>query len=184
MTLALAVLALVTAVNPLRAWTVLPDGAERRLATLVGTGLALGAVLAAALLASPLLDAIDLSPPMARLAAGIVLLLAGAWGLIGPPLAPTPALDGWRAGVVPVAVPALVRPEIFLVALVIAADHGVAPTLVIAAAALVAVVVLAFVPTPARGTPASRLLDGGVRFVAGLATAAGLGLLMDGLYAL
>jgi small neutral amino acid transporter SnatA (MarC family) len=184
MTLALAAIALATAINPLRAWSVLPPGPSRRSAAGLGAVLALALVVLGAALGTPVLGWVDISAPMARLAAGIVLLLAGAWGLIGPPLPPEPALPGWRAGLVPVAVPALVRPEVFLVAVVVGADHGVLPTIALAVPVLVVVVLLSLVPTPDPAASSGRALGAGTRFVAGLATASGLALLMDGLYAL
>ena len=64
----------------------------------------------AALLGDPLLDALDVSDPSFRLAAGIVALVAGAADLLRAAPSPEPALDGWKAALVPLAVPLVARP--------------------------------------------------------------------------
>ena len=60
---------------------------------------------AAAAVGGPLLEALDVSDPSFRIAAGIVAVLAGAADLFRRPPAPEPALAGWRAALVPVAIP-------------------------------------------------------------------------------
>lgn len=184
MTLTLAVLALATSVNPVRAWLFLPRGPERKVAAVVGAALAAVGVVGAAVIATPALGWVSISAPMARLAAGAVLLLGAAMNLLGPTPSPDPALPGWRAGLVPVAVPALVRPDVFLVALTVAADHGVAPTLAIAIPVLIAVVAIAIWPPPPPSTASARLVDGAARFLAGLGAAVGIALLLSGIYSL
>ena len=65
----------------------------------------------------PLLDALDVSEPSFRIAAGIVAALAGAVDLFRRPPAPEPALPGWRAALVPVAIPVVARPALLVLAL-------------------------------------------------------------------
>ena len=66
-----------------------------------------------------------MSEPSFRIAAGIVAALAGAVDLFRRPPAPEPALAGWRAALVPVAVPLVARPALLVLALGAGADSGV-----------------------------------------------------------
>jgi small neutral amino acid transporter SnatA (MarC family) len=83
------------------------------------------AVFAAAVAGAPLLDALDVSDPSFRIAAGIVAALAGAADLVRRPPAPEPALTGWNAALIPVAIPVVARPALLVLALGVGADRGV-----------------------------------------------------------
>jgi small neutral amino acid transporter SnatA (MarC family) len=83
------------------------------------------AVCAAAVVADPLLDAIDVSEPSFRTAAGIVAILAGAADLLRRPPKPEPALEGRRAALVPVAIPLVARPALLVLAMGAGADRNV-----------------------------------------------------------
>jgi small neutral amino acid transporter SnatA (MarC family) len=109
--------------------------AERRLIAAIGAGLLAAAVVAVALLADPLLDALDISAPNARIAAGLVVAAGGLGELVTPRPRAGAAPRGWTAAVAPVWFPVLFRPEVGLAALSLGEDHGVAVAL---AAALVA----------------------------------------------
>jgi small neutral amino acid transporter SnatA (MarC family) len=134
----LAVVAIVAAVNPSRVAETAaglpeasrpPAGSARGVA-LIGAGAAGVVYVLLAVVASPLLDAIDVSAPTMMVAAGLVLILAAAKDLfVGAP-APEPALDGWGAALVPVAVPASVRPQVGVAAVAIGATHGPAAVVV------------------------------------------------------
>ena len=76
-------------------------------------------------LGGPLLDALDVSEPSFRIAAGIVAGLAGAADLFRRPPPPEPALAGRRAALVPVAIPLVARPALLVLALGAGADQGV-----------------------------------------------------------
>ena len=89
------------------------------------------AVCVVAALADPLLDALDVSDPSFRVAAGIVAVIAGAADLFRRPPPPEPSLPGWRAALVPVAVPVVTRPALVVLALGAGADQDL---LVVAAA--------------------------------------------------
>ena len=78
---------------------------------------------AAAAVGGPLLDALDVSEPSFRVAAGIVAALAGAVDLFRRPPSPEPALAGWRAALVPVAIPVVARPALLVLALGAGADQ-------------------------------------------------------------
>ena len=117
------------ALNPARAAFGVPR-AGRSPRTVVGVAAAGGAigglaVCAAAAAGGPLLDAVDVSEPSFRTAAGIVAVLAGAADLFRRPPSPEPALAGRRAALVPVAIPLVARPALLVLALGAGADQEV-----------------------------------------------------------
>jgi hypothetical protein len=131
---------------------------RRSLAVAVAAGAALIVVLA--LVADPLLDALDISPESFRIAAGIVLVAMGAAVLAHPrPSGPAGAL--------------LVTPELACMAIAASADEGVGPALGAAAIALAAVAALAL---PPRLAPAGRAAP----FLAALGVVVGVGLVVAG----
>ena len=90
-----------------------------------------------------------------------------------------PALPGWRAALVPVAIPIVVRPALLVVALGAGADHtawvalGAMATGVAALAGLVAA-------NPTQGS-AARILRWGARLLAAALIAGGIVLSIDGI---
>jgi small neutral amino acid transporter SnatA (MarC family) len=136
-------------------------------------------VCVAAALGGPVLDALDVSDPSFRLAAGIVAGLAGALDLFRRPPSPEPALAGRRAALIPFAVPVLARPALLVIALGAGADQGV----LVCAGAMVAGVALltglvARVPTD--GSRGRALRWAGRLLAAGL-VAGGVLLTVDGI---
>lgn len=121
----LLLLTFVAAVNPPRLAGALLD--ERRRATVAGVGAvaALGTVVVLAGVARPLLDGLDVTPPTAHMAVGIVVAAAGLRDLVAPSLRPSGGLGGPASGLVPVAFPLLLQPQVGLLALVAGLDHGV-----------------------------------------------------------
>ena len=143
----LAVVALVATINPSRVAEVggqLPDDPSsqrrtQRAATVAGTAVVGVLLVVLGALASGLLDAIDVSAPTLLVGAGLVLVGAGAKDLfVGPPPA-EPALPGWGAAAVPVAIPLVARPQVGLLAVSVGAYHGLA-AVVVGSVALVACV--------------------------------------------
>lgn len=109
----LIVVGVLVAVNPTRLVGRLP--ATR--VTAVGAALSSVVFVAIALIASRLLESIDVSAPTMRVAAGMVLVGAGVRDLlVGPPSA-EPSLRGWGAAVVPVAIPMVARPQVGVLSL-------------------------------------------------------------------
>jgi small neutral amino acid transporter SnatA (MarC family) len=163
--------ALVLALNPARAAFGVPRaGRSRR--TVVGVaavGGAIGglAVCAAAAAADPLLEALDVSEPSFRIAAGIVAGIAGAGDLFRQPPRPEPGLAGWRAALIPVAIPIVARPALVVLALGAGADRGV---LVSAGSMAMGIALLTGL---AGGAPAERTWGRVLRW-AGCLLAAGL----------
>jgi small neutral amino acid transporter SnatA (MarC family) len=176
---------LLLALNPPRAAFAVPrEGRSRRaVVRLALAGGALGGlvVLVAVLAADPLLDLLDVSEPSFRLAAGIVAAVAGAADLFRRPPAPEPALPGWRAALVPIAIPAVARPALLVLALGAGADERVLPSvraLVLGIALLTVLVAL----WPTAGPRGRALRWAGRLFAAGL-VACGVILAVDGILA-
>jgi small neutral amino acid transporter SnatA (MarC family) len=177
--------ALLLALNPARAAFAVPR-AGRSPASVVGVaalGGAIGAltVCAVAAAADPLLDAVDVSDPSFRLAAGIVAALAGAADVFRRPPAPEPALPGWRAALVPVAIPVVARPALLVLALGAGAEQGV---LVSLGAMAVGVALLTGLTAgwPTEG-PRGKALRWAARLLAAGLVACGVILAIDGILA-
>jgi small neutral amino acid transporter SnatA (MarC family) len=175
--------ALVLALNPARAAFAVPRAGRPRRAV-VGVAAAGGvigglAVCAAAATGGPLLDALDVSDPSFRIAAGIVAALAGAADLFRRPPAPEPALAGWGAAVVPVAIPAVARPALLVLALGAGADRSV---LLSAGAMAMGIALLTglAVAWPTDG-PGGRVLRWAGRLLAAGLVASGVLLAVDGI---
>jgi small neutral amino acid transporter SnatA (MarC family) len=176
------VITLLVALNPARAAFGIPR-AGRSQETVVGVaaigGLIGGLVVCAAAAAGgPLLDALDVSEPSFRVAAGIVAVVAGVADLFRRPPPPEPALVGWRAVLVPVAIPIVARSVLLVLALGAGADRGIlvgAGGMAIAVA-LLTVLVAGWSPEGARG----RVLRWGSRLLAALLVACGVVLGIDG----
>jgi small neutral amino acid transporter SnatA (MarC family) len=121
--------ALLLALNPARAAFALPRAGRspRAAVEVAAAGGTIGAlaVCAAAAAADPLLDVLDVSEPSFRVAAGIVAAVTGVADLFRRSPAPEPALTGWRAALVPVAIPVVARPALLVMALGAGADQGV-----------------------------------------------------------
>ena len=122
-------LVLLLALNPARAAFGVPrrGRAPRAVAGLTAAGGAIGALAVCAVAAAgdPLLQALDVSKPSFRIAAGGVAALAGVADMFRRPPAPEPALPGWRAALVPVAIPLTARPALLVLALGAGAERGV-----------------------------------------------------------
>ena len=176
---------LLLALNPARAAFGVPRSgrAPRAVAELAAVGGIAGAVAvcAAALLGDPVLDVLDVSESSFRIAAGVVAALAGAIDLFRRPPSPEPALDGWGAALVPVAVPIVARPALIVLALGAGADSGVLVSLGAMAAGVAALTVLAAgVPTDG---PRGRVLRWAARLLAVGLVAVGVLLALDGILA-
>jgi small neutral amino acid transporter SnatA (MarC family) len=175
--------ALLLALNPARAVFGIPR-AGRSPRTVVGLA-AVGGVIgglvvcAAAAAADPLLDALDVSDPSFRIAAGIVAGLAGAADLFRGPPPPEPALAGRRAALMPVAIPLVARPALLVLSLGAGADKSV---LVSVGAMVVGIALLTGLAArwPTEG-PGGRVLRWAGRLLAAGLVACGVILAVDGI---
>ena len=119
-----------------------------------------------------------MSAPSLRTAAGIVAVVAGIADLFRRPPPPEPSLPGWRAALVPVAVPVVARPVLVILALGAGADDELVATgvaLAIGAAALACLVATA----PTEG-PRGRVVRWAGRLLAAGLVACGVLLAIDG----
>jgi small neutral amino acid transporter SnatA (MarC family) len=142
----------------------------------------LGAVIvaAAALGGEALLDALDVSDPAARIAAGAVAAIAGALDLVRRPPSAEPALGGWAAALVPVAIPLVIRPALVLGAVSAQADRGLG---VVAIALLVGVGALAAAAAVPITGAAGRVARWAAALTGGVLTATSILLVIDGVLA-
>jgi small neutral amino acid transporter SnatA (MarC family) len=178
------VAALLAALNPFRAALGVPRGERDRrdVARLAALGATAGVlvVVAVALAAGPVLDAANVSDPALRIAAGAVAAIVGGADLIRRPPSAEPALPGWRAALVPVAVPLTARPALILLAVSARADQGL--TLVAATlAAGIAVLTALAAYTPVDG-PGGRAVAWAGRVAAAALVAMSVLLVVDGVY--
>jgi small neutral amino acid transporter SnatA (MarC family) len=177
--------ALVAAANSGRVALGMPrrDRSRRDIAVVAAVGGAAGglAVYLVSLASGPLLDALDVSAPAFRIAAGAVGAIAGAVVLVRPAPSPEPALPGRRAALVPVAVPLVAGPALVFLALSAHADRGAG---VVALALALAVGVVAVVATRVGVDGVSgRALRWATRATAAAAVAAAVLLVIDGIFA-
>ena len=187
----LALVALVAVVNPPRLAPALGNLApllsdstsiRRARGVIIGGVGALVAVLALSVVAvgaERLLDAIDVSPATMRVAAGLVLLLAVVRDLIAGRPGAEPALSGWGAALVPVAIPFVARPELAILVVSVATVEGLG--VAVLGLFLVALgVVLCSVP--AADGPTRRAVDWAGWSLMAACAAAGVALAVDGVY--
>jgi small neutral amino acid transporter SnatA (MarC family) len=173
---------LVLALNPARAAFGVPrtGRSPRTVAGLAAVGGLIGGlvVCAAATAGGPLLAAVDVSEPSFRIAAGMVGGIAGAADLLRRPPRPEPALAGWRAALIPVAIPVVARPALVVLALGAGADRGV---LVSAGAMAMGIALLTGLAGgwPTEG-PRGRFLRWAGRLLAAALVACGVVLAVDG----
>lgn len=150
MTTTLLFLALLAALNPVRVHTVRPDPVTPGVVG-YAAALVVGAGAVFAVLASPLLDLVDVSGSSARIAAGVALVAIAMRDVLGPVPRAEPALSGDRAGLVPVAFPAAMNPATALLMVAASADRGaVAAILVLTGALTVTLAVLRGPKLPVR----------------------------------
>jgi small neutral amino acid transporter SnatA (MarC family) len=175
---------LVVALNPARAAFGIPRAGRspRDALGVAALGGVLGglAVCGAAALGGPLLEALDVSEPSFRFAAGVVAAVAGAADLFRRPPPPEAALNGWGAVLVPVAIPLVARPALLVLALGEGAERGV---LVAAGAMALAVALLIGLTAwgPTEG-PRARSLRWASRLLAAILVACGGVLAVDGIF--
>ena len=170
---------LVLALNPARAAFGVPRRG-RSPWTVAALGGAIGAlaVCAAALAGGPLLEALDVTEPSFRIAAGILAAITGTGDLFRQPPKPEPALAGRRAALVPVAIPLVARPTLIVLALGAGADGQVlasAGAIAIGIALLTGMVAA----SPIEG-PTGRALKWLGRLLAAALIACGIVLAVDG----
>jgi small neutral amino acid transporter SnatA (MarC family) len=176
---------LVAALNPFRAVFGVPrTGRSRRdvtAAAALGALAGVGTAAAALVIGGWALDALDVSAAAFALAAGGLGALVGAIDVIRRPPSPEPALDGWRAALVPIAVPLVARPVVLVAAVAAGADVGWWPPLAALALGGAALVGLA-ASAPTRG-PGGRVLLWASRLAAAVLVTAAVVVTVEGVLA-
>jgi small neutral amino acid transporter SnatA (MarC family) len=171
-----SLLALFTAVNPFAVAVALWPR-ERRSLMAAAAAIACVCAIGSAAVSRPVLDGLDVTPGTFRVAAAVVLGIAGARWLVAG--APSVAAEGPSAGAgrvaVPLLFPVLVTPQLAIVSMSTGADHGTAVVVAGAAASLV----VAWVATIATKRHPGGW-TAGARLVAALAVAVALALAVDG----
>jgi small neutral amino acid transporter SnatA (MarC family) len=179
--LLLLVVAAIAAVNAPRARSALPDE-EPALIGALGAAVALVPLAVLAACAHPLIDALDLTSPTVRMAAGAALAVQGVVTMVTRPPAPEPRLAGRRAALVPVAFPVLLTPGLGLLTASGSLDRSAPTAVLVVAAALATVAAVAAVTSPPNRPTAGRVARGAAVLVAAALVLAGLGLVVDGLF--
>jgi small neutral amino acid transporter SnatA (MarC family) len=176
--------ALLLALNPCRAAFAVPRSGRspRAVAGLAAAGGTIGGLVVCVVAAAgdPLLDALDVSEPSFRIAAGSVAALAGAADLFRRPPPPEPALSGWRAALIPVAIPVVARPAALVIALGAGAERGVLVSVGAMAIGVAMLTGLAF-SCPTDG-PGGRAVRWASRVLAAALVACGVILAVNGVF--
>lgn len=181
MSIVLALLAAVCAVNAIRTRAALPDE-DAVVVGVLGAAASLGALALVAVLADPLIDGLHLTVPTVRMATGVVLGVQGAAVMLLRPPPAEPRLRGRAAALVPVAFPVLLTPGLGLLALSISLDRSAATAVGVLAAALATVPLVARLRPGASGSVRLRVLRAVGAGLGAVLLLTGVALLMDGLF--
>jgi hypothetical protein len=134
-----------------------------------------------AVVSSPVLDWLHVSPPTVRIAAALVVAVTGVIDLVGRVPSPDPGLPGLGGALVPVLIPLVLRPALALLALSAGADHGVAPV-VVGAALIVAATVGAGVVVPLEPGPKRAMARWTMAILAVVVIAVAIAMAVDGVF--
>jgi len=185
----LLVVIFIAAVNP--AWAALvydrlhdhrasPAEAGRLLPVAVGVAIAVVLLLAAALFADSLLDALSIEPETFRVAAGIVMAAMGVTAITGRRPIDIDHPDGWSRGIYPLAIPLFAGPAALVAAMIYSVDEGAGQVIAAAAVALGLAAALSLVTAP-RARP---FLAAATPLLAALLVLVAAGLVVDGIQAI
>ncbi len=149
MTTQLALLAMLGALNSGRISAAAPVSVvDRRGALTVCVGALLVTIAFFAWVSAPVIDALGVSEPDARIAAGIALLVVAIRDMAAPGPMPQPGLGGSLAGLVPMMVPVAFTPAVAALAIAIGAESGVVGTVGVAVPALLLITVVVVLAIP------------------------------------
>ena len=177
MTVWAVLLVFAAAANPFRRRRCLsvPDGRQ----VIAGAAVAVAVYGALAVAGASLRDALDVSTPNMRVAAGLLLVVVGLHAVVAPLPAAPATIDARGGWLVPVLVPVMLRPDLALVAFAADRTSGVATVALSASVALAAVAAWWHVGTR---TPAAERWLGAA--LGALTVVAAVRLLLDGVFAL
>lgn len=172
----------VALVNPVRVRRLVagaPAGPSLRTRLAIGAAGTFAVLAIAALAADPVLDAIDVSPPTATIAAGLVVGLTAIVDVLRPRVEPLVGVSERAARFVPLLVPGLLRPAAVVLSMAASAHVSVAAALAMAAVTAVSGLV---VLDPASSEQQTTLEDTTWRALAVLAIVGGVALMADGIF--
>ena len=167
-------------VGPLRVATLLSGTARRDIAA--GSAAGLGVLVAGAVLAPTVLEALDISPSVLLVAAGIVAAIAAIADLVSPVPRAEVAAGSRAAWLSPVLVPALLRPAPTFVVLAAAAAYGIGLGVIVALGVVAVVLGLGW-SSAGREASAGVLRLGVARLVAAVALVGAIDLVVAGVFA-
>src|SRR5262249_29884965 len=147
----------------------------------LGGGVAAAVIIVLAAVADPLLDALHVSPPPARLPVAPLLAAPGGLRLARRVPQPEPGLDGLGASLVPVLIPLVLRPAVALLAISVAADHGMPPALAGAGLVLAGTIGAAAI-APLDAGPVRTVVRWGMGIVAVAAIGVAIAMAVDGVF--
>jgi hypothetical protein len=166
--------------GPLRVAKLLSGTARREV--VAGSAAGLGVLVAVAVLGPGLFRALDVSPSVLLVAAGIAAAVTAAADLVSPvprSVAPSSRRAGWLT---PVLVPGLLRPAPTLLVLAAAAAYGTAIGILVALGVAAAVLVVGSRWSGGDGSPGALRL-GLARLVAAIALVGAVDLVASGVFA-
>jgi len=177
----LVVLSLLAALDPARTAAALGSTPHERRLGIVGAGAAIaaGVLILVAALGDSILEGLDITDETWRMAAGIVVGLAGVKALLGGPTTPLPApLTRPLHAIVPVAFPLLLRPESVVLAVLYGATESTTLAFGAIALGVVAAGAAAVATTPAPGATTVAALT---RMMGALLVVAAVALVVAGI---
>jgi small neutral amino acid transporter SnatA (MarC family) len=177
----LVVLSMLAALDPARTAAALGTTPRKRRLGVVGVGavVAAGVLILVAALGDAILDGLDITDETWRMAAGIVVGLAGVKALLGGPTRPVPApLSRPLHAIVPVAFPLLLRPESVVLAVLYGATESTALAFGAIAVGVAAAGTAAAVTSPSPGATTATALS---RMLGALLVVAAVALVVAGI---
>ncbi len=170
---------MLVAANPATGLRAALPGTPRSQLPAVATAAAMAIVLtvAAGLVASPLLDGLDIAQETARIAAGLVVGVSGGQAVaLGGPFVRR-GIAGWQAGVYPLGIPLSFNPAILVAVIAFSAnpDAGEGRTILLAAVSVALTAVAALMPARFSG-----LADGVARITGALAIVVAAAMVVSG----
>jgi multiple antibiotic resistance protein len=142
----------------------------------VGVALALACYLAAVLTAGDFMDFLQVAPESFRMAAGLVMLVAGAYAVWRGRVAAAAGDGRWTTGIFPAGIPLLAGPAALAAAISYGQDEGAGGTFAAAAIAVGLAALLTALP-PGRWHAAA---DGLARLLGALLVVVAAGLMVEG----
>jgi small neutral amino acid transporter SnatA (MarC family) len=178
----LLVLAFSTVVNPARVRLALRNGGDDTIAyshVLAGVMLVFGATVLVAAFADTLTAALHVSPETFALSAAAVIAVLATRTVVFPNYRDLPRLRGWRAALIPAAIPLLFTPALFMLTIAAASLESTGEAV---GAAAVAFLLVAVGVLTSRRTPWTVAVSTSARLIALGAVVAAVAIAFEAIY--